>query len=84
MARLVTWQGEPAIQSTVIDISDRKRAEAALGAVIDAVPAMINAKDSQSRYIFMNRYQAQLYGVAPEDAVGKTATELLGAEYGQS
>jgi diguanylate cyclase (GGDEF)-like protein/PAS domain S-box-containing protein len=82
VARLVTWQGEPAIQSTVIDVSDRKRAEAALGAVIDAVPAMINAKDIQSRYVFMNRYQAELYGVAPEDAIGKTATELLGAEYG--
>ncbi len=82
VARLVTWQGEPAIQNTVIDVTERKRATAALEAVTDAVPAIINAKDSQSRYIFMNRYQAQLYGVAPEDAVGKTAGKFLGPEYG--
>lgn len=82
VARLVTWDGQPAIQNTVVDITERKRATAALEAVTDAVPAIINAKDNQSRYIFMNRYQAQLYGVAPEDAVGKTAGELLGIEYG--
>ena len=82
VARLVTWHGEPAVQNTVIDISERKRATAALEAVTDAVPAIINAKDKRSRYIFMNHYQAKLYGVAPEDAVGKTAGEFLGNEYG--
>ncbi len=30
LVRTIHWQGEPAIQSTVIDISDRKRAEAQL------------------------------------------------------
>ena len=30
VVRLVSWGGEPAVQSVVIDISDRKRAEAAL------------------------------------------------------
>ena len=30
VVRLVSWEGEPAVQSVVIDISDRKRAEAAL------------------------------------------------------
>jgi two-component system, cell cycle sensor histidine kinase PleC len=53
-----------------------------LRSVIDAVPAMINAKDKNSRYVFMNRYQARLYGVAPEAAVGRTAAELVGADYG--
>ncbi len=61
---------------------ERKRVQATLQAVIDAVPAMINAKDANSRYIFMNCYQAALYGVTPEAAVGKTAAELLGTEYG--
>jgi PAS domain S-box-containing protein len=50
--------------------------------VIDAVPAMVNAKDRQSRYVFMNRYQADLYGISQEDAVGMTASELVGADYG--
>jgi diguanylate cyclase (GGDEF)-like protein/PAS domain S-box-containing protein len=53
-----------------------------LRAVIDAVPAMINVKGPDFRYIIMNAFQAELYGVAAEDAVGKTATELLGEEHG--
>jgi PAS domain S-box-containing protein len=70
-------------------IADRKRAEdslhesrRALQTVIDAVPAMVSAKDRDSRYIFMNRYQAHLYGTTPEGAVGKTAAALVGADYG--
>ena len=54
-----------------------------LSAVVDAVPAMINAKDRDCRYVFMNGYQAEVYGVEPAEAVGRTAAELLGAEYGE-
>ncbi|MSO92194.1 MAG: PAS domain S-box protein [Rhodospirillales bacterium] len=71
------------------DITERKAAEQALSesrallrAVIDALPAMVSAKDRDSRYVFMNRYQADLYNVTPEGAVGKSATSILGAEYG--
>ncbi len=53
-----------------------------LQAVIDAVPAMVNVKDTDFRYIIMNAFQAELYGVACEDAVGRTATELLGETHG--
>lgn len=53
-----------------------------LQAVIDAVPAMINVKDTAFRYIMMNAFQAELYGVDCERAVGKSATELLGPEHG--
>ena len=70
-------------------VTGRKQVEVALEtsrrtlrSVIDAVPAMINAKDQHSRYVFMNRYQASLYGVEPEAAVGRTAAELVGADYG--
>ncbi|MCC6470996.1 MAG: PAS domain-containing protein [Alphaproteobacteria bacterium] len=55
----------------------------ALQAVIDAVPAMINAKDRESRYVFMNAYQATVYGTTPAKAVGKTASDLLGGTYGE-
>ena len=55
---------------------------ATLQAVIDAVPAMISAKDKDSRYLVMNRWQAELYGVTPAQAVGKTAADLINAEYG--
>ena len=45
---------------------------------------MLSAKDRESRYIFMNRYQAEFYGITPDNAVGKTASELVGAEHGSS
>jgi diguanylate cyclase (GGDEF)-like protein/PAS domain S-box-containing protein len=54
----------------------------ALQAVIDAVPAMVTVKDTSYRYIIMNAFQAELYGTTCEGAIGRTATELLGAEHG--
>jgi PAS domain S-box-containing protein len=71
------------------DITERKRDEEALRqswellqGVMDSVPAMVNAKDRQFRYVFMNRYQADLYGTTPEAAIGRTAGDLLGRDYG--
>ncbi|MEX2650249.1 MAG: ATP-binding protein [Alphaproteobacteria bacterium] len=64
------------------DKAELARQRDLLGAIIDTVPAMVSAKDSDGRYILMNRYQAELYGVTPEAAVGKTAADLLGATYG--
>jgi PAS domain S-box-containing protein len=48
----------------------------------DALPVMCNAKDTESRYLFMNRFQAALYGVSPDAAVGRTAGDLMGEPYG--
>jgi len=53
-----------------------------LEAVIDSIPAIINTKDLDSRYVMMNGYQATLYGISPEAAVGRTAAEILGPQYG--
>jgi len=69
--------------------AQRMRAEEALResqdtlrAVIDAIPVMINAKDRDCRYVLMNTFQAKIYGIAPEAAIGRTAAELLGPAYG--
>jgi PAS domain S-box-containing protein len=74
---------------SVRDITAAKRAEealresqATLRAIIDAMPVMINAKDRASRYLVMNEYQAIRYGTTPEAAVGRTAAQLLGRDYG--
>lgn len=53
-----------------------------LQGLLNALPVLINAKDVQSRYIFMNRFQARLYGVTPDEARGRTAEEMLGVGYG--
>jgi PAS domain S-box-containing protein len=57
--------------------------EAALRDIVDAIPAMVNVKNRESRYVFMNAYQARLYGTTPADARGRNAAELLGKHYGE-
>jgi len=71
------------------DITAERAASAAIAesrellrAVIDAVPAIINVKDRASRYILMNRFQGEVYGVDPAAAVGKVSADFTGSEYG--
>jgi PAS domain S-box-containing protein len=54
----------------------------ALQTLIDAIPAMINCKDREGRYVLMNEHQATLFGTTPRDAVGRTAADFLGAQFG--
>src|SRR5438552_3759500 len=75
-------------EGTVRDIPDQKRAEDAvaegrrlLQQVIDTVPAVINVKDRQLRYVLMNRYMAGIFGVEPADAIGRTTADLM-SRYG--
>ncbi len=70
-------------------ITERKLAEDRLResqnllrTVIDAVPAMIALKDRETRYVLVNRYQAQAYDAAIEEMIGKTAEEILGSPEG--
>ena len=72
------------------DIDRRKMAERRakhtsqlLRAIIDAFPGPISAKDRDGRYTVMNQFQADLLGIAPDDAVGRSAGELTDPEHGQ-
>jgi PAS domain S-box-containing protein len=60
-----------------------KESRSLLHSVIDAVPAVINLKDRDSRYVFMNRFQGEVYGVEPDKAIGRTSAELIGDDYGE-
>jgi PAS domain S-box-containing protein len=60
-----------------------KQSEAKLRGVIDTVPAMISATDADGRYVFLNRFQADTFGVSQEAAVGKTAAEVVDRAYGK-
>jgi PAS domain S-box-containing protein len=71
-------------EGTVRDITDQRRAEEAIAEgrrllqqVIDTVPAVINVKDNQLRYVLMNRYMAGIFGVEPADAIGRTTSDLM-------
>ncbi|WP_029584785.1 PAS domain S-box protein [Bradyrhizobium sp. URHD0069] len=75
-------------EGTLRDITDQKRAEDAIAEgrrllqqVVDTVPAMINVKDKQLRYVLMNRYMARVFGIEPKDAIGHTTTDLM-SRYG--
>jgi PAS domain S-box-containing protein len=84
LGRIIRYEG------TVRDITDQKRAEAALAEsrrrlqdVIDTVPAVINVKGTDRRYVMMNRYMARIFAIEPEEAIGHTTTELM-SRYGGS
>src|SRR6516162_4218542 len=71
-------------EGTVRDITDQKRAEDAIAEgrrllqqVIDTVPAIINMKDKNLRYILMSRYMAGIFGIEPADAIGHTTGDLI-------
>jgi PAS domain S-box-containing protein len=71
-------------EGTVRDITDQKRAEEAIAEgrrllqlVIDTVPAVINVKDKELRYVLMNRYMAGIFGIEPTDAIGRTTSDLM-------
>jgi PAS domain S-box-containing protein len=75
-------------EGTVRDITDQKRAEDVIAEgrrrlqqVIDTVPAVINVKDKQLRYVLMNRYMAGIFGIEPADAIGRTTSDLM-SRYG--
>lgn len=77
-------------EGTVRDITNQKSAEAAvregrrlLQQVIDTVPAVINVKDTELRYVLMNRYMAGIFGIEPGEALGQTTAELM-SRYGAS
>jgi PAS domain S-box-containing protein len=75
-------------EGTIRDITDQKRAEDAIAEgrrllqqVIDTVPAVINVKNKELRYVLMNRYMAGIFGIEPAEALGQTTSDLM-SRYG--
>ncbi len=76
------------IVSVGVDITERKRAEQAmresqnlLRAVIDAVPASINVKTVEGRYVLVNAFHKRFHDRPPDWFIDKTPAEVVGGEY---
>lgn len=72
---------------TARDISERKRAEAALVAsemrlkfLSDNAPVLLAEVDCERRYRFVNQRLAAFFRLAPEAIIGKTVAEIIGEE----
>ncbi|WP_448205800.1 PAS-domain containing protein [Azospirillum sp. sgz302134] len=72
--RVVDWMGEPAVQTTVVDVTDRVKAEdqvletaALLRAAIEAMPSGILMLDAEERIVLYNRRFCELWNVTPAE-----------------
>jgi PAS domain S-box-containing protein len=61
------------------DITARKTATTNLYAITDALPLLVALVGSDERYQFVNRTYEHWFGQAPEDLLGKSLREVLGA-----
>jgi diguanylate cyclase (GGDEF)-like protein/PAS domain S-box-containing protein len=67
--------------------SERSREEALrdsserLAQVIDTVPAIIRATDREGRILFINAYQAALFGIGPNEAIGHDMPPVFGEDH---
>lgn len=85
---LIDWDGEPAIQSVVADITERKQTERALRtneelikSVVDNSPSAIFLKDVEGRFKLANSRFEEWYGVSAEAMMGKTSHDIYPEEF---
>jgi PAS domain S-box-containing protein len=74
MGTVIEYEGQPAVLGIVFDITDRKRAEAALSeserefrAVLENIPLPVDAFDEQNRIVFWNRECERVTGYSSEE-----------------
>jgi PAS domain S-box-containing protein len=85
--RKILWNGEDAIQSTIIDLSRRKKAEQAhidierrFRAIIDNTPSLIYLKDTNSRLLLVNKTYERIADNFEENLVSGEKQDWLKKE----
>ena len=79
----IVFEGDECTMLWIFDIDDRKRmelalqeSEAQLRAVFDNTPVCINLKDTEGRFLWLNKPYEQWYGRPASEIIGKTLFEL--------
>ncbi|MDC0711096.1 CHASE domain-containing protein [Stigmatella sp. ncwal1] len=67
-------------QEVELSREEARRSAAQLQAITDTLPALVAYLDLAERYRFANQAYESWFGVKPEDVLGKTAAEFVGAE----
>jgi len=75
--RPVTWEGQPAVQTTLIDISSLKAAQFELERFFNLSNEMLQISDLEGRLVRVNPAYAHALGYTPEELVGRPLLELV-------
>ena len=83
VVRTLTWEGQPAIQATVTDVTERKRALRALKRyeqIISSTADLMAFVDQSCVYQAVNDAFLRAYDLAREEIVGKSMQDIHGEE----
>jgi diguanylate cyclase (GGDEF)-like protein/PAS domain S-box-containing protein len=67
----------PKVVSDGEPLSDSSSSKSMLEQIIDTTPIMINATDRNGKFLFMNSYNAAIFGSEPDQLVGKSIVTIL-------
>jgi len=81
-------QGNPVrVTGFVQDITERKQSEAALHEsrnqyrdLVERTPDLVTRVDTEGRFVFVNSSSLIIYGLAPEDCIGRSAFDFIATE----
>jgi diguanylate cyclase (GGDEF)-like protein/PAS domain S-box-containing protein len=62
------------------DVGDERSGKSMLEQIIDTTPILINATDRNGKFLFLNSYQAALFGQNPDQLVGRSISEIMEAD----
>ena len=57
--------------------TEEREGKSMLEQIIDTTPILINATDRNGKFLFLNSYQAALFGRDPDQLVGHSITEIM-------
>ena len=83
-SKLIEWEGKPAFQTIVRNVTDRKRAEEELKkaltfneAIIDSIPGIVYLYDDTGHLVHFNKKSEEVTGYSGEELQGKQALDFF-------